>query len=336
MIKAHLKMNTENKDSLESALHYLEKRFGLEFPTYKSKEFIIKIEMAFSNSEFKSLEEYLLAISSDSLPPKEVDNLLSNITIGESYFFRHSDQLESIIDDILPTLDERMTYFSEPLRIWSAGCSRGEEPYTIAIKNDSNKGSLRHRVEIIGTDLNADVLKTAKKAKFKSWSLRDVPEYILARYFLREMDNYYLKDEIKKMVQFKRHNLADPIAHGPFGHDKEVDLVICRNVLIYFSKQQYKMALEKICEVLSPGGFLVLGPSESLFDFDLPLDQVKTGKTIAYRKRTKGVPSGGRGSVATLKTLKLKTAFRNKHKKDLQNYQNNQNPKKYNFLSPHF
>ncbi|WEG11269.1 protein-glutamate O-methyltransferase CheR [Pullulanibacillus sp. KACC 23026] len=214
----------------------------------------------------------------------EWDVLVELLTINESYFYREENQLNECCSIVLPQLKEINKY--RPIRIWSAACSTGEEPYTLSMLIHESGQILPGNVEIMATDINKKVLEKAKKGWYKDGSLafRRIPKHLLENYFTEEEGGYQIKPYIQKMVTFRHLNLLDDKKI-----DEEigkVDIILCRNVLIYFDQLMINKVIESLYRVLTPGGFLFLGHAESIKDSGLGLKKVNTHRTFYYRKET--------------------------------------------------
>jgi chemotaxis protein methyltransferase CheR len=194
------------------------------------------------------------------------------LLVHETYFFRHPDQLRLLAEVLLPRLlQDRLDASSRELRIWCAGCSSGEEVYTLAlllqtaIATSALPSTLAWNVTILGTDLSAQTLEQAQKGSYALLaglnSFRDVPEFArhhFAEIFSAAATTWYASTELRRLTRFQRHNLvSDPPAL------RDVDLVVCRNTLIYFDEPQSRAALTSLAAALRPQGALLLGPAES-------------------------------------------------------------------------
>jgi chemotaxis protein methyltransferase CheR len=210
---------------------------------------------------------------------EEFRHLVNAITINETYFFRAPGHLEVLEEHILP----EWLRTRHQIRIWSAGCSSGEEPYTLAIFL-RDRILPRHpyaRFEIIGTDINTNVLQQAQQGIYGDYAIRNVPPEYLQRYFVRQGDRYQVRDEIRKMVKFQMLNLADAVAMNAMRH---FDLIICANVLIYFDDNMKRRVVQSFYRSLVPGGYLFIGFSETLYGISQAFQPVRFGKAIVYRK----------------------------------------------------
>ncbi|SMP53539.1 chemotaxis protein methyltransferase CheR [Desulfonatronum zhilinae] len=200
--------------------------------------------------------------------PGEIDNLLDAITINVSRFFRDTLTFELIADQILPALAKaKMNRNEASLRIWSAGCARGEEPYSMAMltRELRNKEGWPEHVHCFATDIDPKALGAAGKAQYTSESLKNVKFRLLNKYFSRQGELFALNPEIREMVSFSQYDLLDKTRGVPpesvFGG---FDLVLCRNVLIYFNLHYQARIFERLHRALNPNGFLVLGMAEAL------------------------------------------------------------------------
>jgi chemotaxis protein methyltransferase CheR len=212
----------------------------------------------------RSFEEYYHFLRYDRKREEELTALIDNLTTNETYFFRENAQLHAFSEEILPDLRERLAN-RKSLRIWSAGCSTGEEPYTIAILLlESGDWWRDWQVEIIGSDINQRVLHTARKGVYKKGSHRATDPRMLAKYFtLDDKGDYRVIDRVKELVSFSYVNLLDPHKTSLIGG---MDVIFCRNVIIYFDREAKKKVIESFYHKLRDGGYLLLGHSESLIN----------------------------------------------------------------------
>jgi len=192
--------------------------------------------------------------------PSEFEQLLDALTINVSEFFRDSTVWSALQTKILPLiLMKNRASSDKKLRVWSAACADGEEPYTIAIiLREALSLGEKLNVEIMATDIDEDSLKRAREGTYSFERLRSVKQSVLRRYFTSP-DNrkFRISDEIKQMVTFKQHDLSAPPPSHSF------DIISCRNVMIYFSRDMQQRLLRSFYEALSPGGYLILGKVES-------------------------------------------------------------------------
>ncbi len=212
----------------------------------------------------------------------ELNTMIDIVTTNETYFYREKNQLDAFAEEILPELAQRNAG-KKRLRIWSAGCSTGEEPYTLAILcSESGLFDGAWEVDIIGTDISQRVLRTARKSVFSQSSFRATEENALQRYFSRTEDGKYALDEsIRNMVHFGHLNLMDEKMMGLI---RECDIIMCRNVIIYFDKNAKARVVNSFFRKLVPGGFLLMGHSESLMNITTVFKLKHLTKVMVYQK----------------------------------------------------
>ena len=203
--------------------------------------------------------------------------LLEELSVGETYFFREPDQLAFLRDTVLPGLAAR----DGGLRAWSAACATGEEAYTLAmLLGDAGCSGFR----VLGTDVVRGRLAAAERATYRRWSLRGVPDEAVGRWFRREGDRFRVRDAVRASVGFAPLNLAEPrrsyVAAGAWG----MDLVLCRNVLIYLDDAAIRHVAARLLESLAPDGWLFLGASDPPLADLAPCEVVRTGAGVAYRR----------------------------------------------------
>lgn len=195
---------------------------------------------------------------------QELHDIMDILTTNETYFFRESIQLKAFSDEVIPELIQIKTARgNRSLRIWSAGCSTGEEPYTIAMLLSTIPELKGWNVEIIGTDISQKVLQQARRAVYGKSSFRATAESDLQRFFHQQDDGYKVNDSIRELVTISHLNLFDVHRLSMLG---KVDLIFCRNVIIYFDQAAKKRVIESFHSALYDGGFLLLGHSESLMN----------------------------------------------------------------------
>ena len=257
---------------------------GIFFPDSKRYFIESRLKKRVEQLGFSSFREYVDFLRFSPYRGKELDILVGLITVNETYFFRDELQLKVIEEIILPELiNSKPRNGFRRLRIWSAGCSTGEEPYTIAmIFLEKIKPKFPDVVvEIIGTDINGSVLEVAKMGVYGNYSVRFVPENYLSKFFEIKGDEFYLKDEVKRLVHFERINLVDKFQMLGM---KGFDLVLLRNVLIYLDEGARREVVSLIYDSLNRGGYLMVGFSESLRNVTKAFKVVYFEKAVAYKK----------------------------------------------------
>jgi len=211
-----------------------------------------------------SFNDYYFYLKYDRNKNQELMDIMDVLTTNETYFFRESFQLKTFTDEIIPELIKvKSARGDRSLRIWSAGCSTGEEPYTIAILLNDIPELKGWNIEIIGTDISQKVLQHARRAVYGKSSFRVTEDQQLELFFNNQDDGYKVKDSIREKVTISHLNLLDTNRTVMLGR---MDLVFCRNVIIYFDQAAKKRVVESFYNVLHNGGFLLLGHSESLMN----------------------------------------------------------------------
>ncbi len=204
----------------------------------------------------------------------ELDQLIEAVRVGESRLFRHRSQIQAVADVVAPALRARN---KRAIRVWSAGCAAGEEPYTLAAVLTQALPGIA--VSIVGTDVSADALELARQGRYPAAKWNDIPEQWRDA-FTRDGDVVCVAPAIANLVRFERANLAAVLEASPRG----CDLVWCRNVLIYFTPVARKLVIDRLVGALAPGGFLFVGYSESLRDI-AELEAHRAGDAVYYSRR---------------------------------------------------
>ena len=206
--------------------------------------------------------------------------LLAEVTIGETYFFREPAQLHYIRRAVLPTFRECRSA-QKPLRVWSAGCATGEEPYTLAIM--LRESGWTTAATVLGTDISRPRLDAARRARYTRWSLRGVAEEAVDGYFIRRGAHFLLRPEMRALVDFRPLNLAEAGWPGEASGIGAMDVILCRNVLIYFDRVTVAQVASRLLGSLSEDGWLFLGASDPMLSDLVPCETVVTGAGLAYR-----------------------------------------------------
>ena len=231
-----------------------------------------------------TFEEYYRLISSATFAREELPSLFEVVTINETYFFRNPPQFEALEQVILPEiLKQKQAQGNKKLRIWSAASSSGEEAYTMSmlILERIKPQFPGFQFEIVGSDINTAVLEKARTGVFKEYSVRNMPEYYLNKYFQRDGDKFILSPEVRSQVKFICVNLYDtPTMRTMTGFD----VIFCCNVLIYFDTIAKQQVVADLYDALNKNGYLFIGYSESLHGVSKAFKLVHFPKTIAYKK----------------------------------------------------
>lgn len=228
------------------------RHFGLYLDGYKEHQLRRRIESLMQTIHVKSYDEYWQLLISN---PEQMQKFIDKITINVSEFFRNPEVFQKLEKEVLPDLIKK----KGALKVWSAACADGPEPYSVAMILKELSPALRHSIE--ATDVDEGALAAAKRGVYGSRAVQSVSPERLKRYFRREGDVFILSEEIKSMVIFRRHDLLN----DPYGSN--YDLILCRNVMIYFTAEAQDRLHRKFYQALSPGGVLVLGATESIFHY---------------------------------------------------------------------
>ncbi|HVK63096.1 MAG TPA: protein-glutamate O-methyltransferase CheR [Polyangium sp.] len=217
--------------------------------------------------------------------PIPLERLVEAVTVGETYFFREPMQIDALVRRVLP---ERALVGARgrKLRVLSAGCSSGEEPYTMAIAADVVTPELSPLLSITGLDLNGAAIEKARRARYSSWALRGASQPIRNRFFKKDGETFVLDPRIQSRVVFEEGNLLEALARLP---EATYDVIFCRNVLIYFSERALRRALAAFAQALLPGGYLFLGHSESLRGISDDFELVHENDAFYYRTKNPNV-----------------------------------------------
>lgn len=233
------------------------------FEAYKLPMLIRRIDNRILKTKSTSPQEYLLLLKESA---GEAKKLLNNFLINVSHFFRDPLVFEFIKERVLPELIAQIeTKGQKTFRIWSAGCAKGEEAYSLAILIDEycKKEDVQIEIDFFATDYDLTALECAKKGEYKLGSLDEVKFKHQSRYFIKSGDKYTIEPSIKSKIQFSQYNLLDKNSYAPtdsiFG---EFDLILCRNVLIYFNEESQNLIFDKLYKSLSENKLLVLGSAE--------------------------------------------------------------------------
>lgn len=237
---------------------------------------------------FDNFRDYYRFLLFGKEKEEELSEVIDVLTVNETYFFREAKQFKAFSDEICGEL-RKLNQETRRLRIWSAGCASGEEPYTVAmimleLQNEFNGWD----VEIIGSDINQRVLQSAKNGYFRKNSFRSIDDYYRRRYFSKDGDGYRIKDEVKRLVSFNSLNILDKKRAAVVG---PMDVIFCRNVLIYFNTSAKKSAIENFYQRLADGGYLLLGHAESLMNLSTSFALKHLKNDMVYQKPKRPIVS---------------------------------------------
>jgi chemotaxis protein methyltransferase CheR len=269
---------------------YLLDKIGLSFDEKRKKVLEKAIEKRSASIGLKSFRDYFRFLNSTISEEEELKKLILFLTIGESTFFRSPDQFKALRDTVLPELKNRLK--GSPIRIWSAGCSTGEEPYSIAIVARELQERLKCNVDILATDINSEYLEHAMQGVYDFKRLRyvdmDFGSGIINKYFRRDGRKYAITQLVKELVDFQFANLANE-SHFQKMRNGQFQVIFCRNVFIYFQRGLMSKVIDLFNRLLDDNGYLFLGFSETLMNISESFEAVQLGEAFIYRKLPKGV-----------------------------------------------
>jgi chemotaxis protein methyltransferase CheR len=245
-----------------------------------TKKYLIENRLAriLQNKNLNSYEDYLKVIKFCT-NGNELARLFDAVTTNETYFFREIEQLNVFIEEFLPKLLTQRNG-TNSVKIWSAACSSGEEPYSIAMMlQEKNPSNMKYSIH--ASDICESVLSSAKKGLYSSYSIRNVPPPYLNKYFNKKEQLFSLSPDIKNTVSFKKINLIDEKSVKLI---RGMDIIFCRNVLIYFDAKAKQKVVSHLYNALNPGGYLCIGSSESLHNVTRAFRPSVINKVIIYQK----------------------------------------------------
>ncbi|MCB9420337.1 MAG: tetratricopeptide repeat protein [Ardenticatenaceae bacterium] len=253
----------------------LQERSGIYFPLEKRATLARGLDEALRLSPCTNMDAYFNLLERSPSTHQEWDRLVSILTVGETYFFRNQGHFNALKQHILPEIIARRERFNRRLRIWSAGCATGEEPYSLAILLREMIPNLASwNVTILATDINREALSRAREGLYSTWSFRGVEKRLHDRYFSQVGNRYQINQEIKQMVNFEYLNLIEDYYPSLTNNTSGMDLIFCRNVTIYFSQEVTRQVVGQLYNCLVDGGWYIPGSSEP---------NLVTYKAFAYR-----------------------------------------------------
>jgi chemotaxis protein methyltransferase CheR len=277
-------------------LGLIEQQLGLRLTPQQAQALPLAVSHVLSKSGHATPGE-LYATLATTEDRTLMDLLGADLVIGETHFFRIAPQIEALRAAVLPAIMARRAG-TRRLSMWSAGCSTGEEAYTLAmLAREVLPASNPWHVQLFGTDLSYRAIAAAREALYSEWSFRETPEWVRTRWFTPEGARLRLNESIKRMVRFSELNLMDDAFPSPGAAGTGFDLILCRNVTIYFSHDTSQRLYRRFAEALSPGGWLILGPSDPVPNQPTWLEPVSIGGAIVWRRPTEPGPVEIRGTA---------------------------------------
>lgn len=274
------------KNDIEQFRNILTRHLGLQFEDEKLDylaDIMLQRMQSVGRARFESCSAYIAYLNASPKASAEWRALAEQLTVNETFFFRNSDNFLALAENVLPERI-RAKAQTKQLRILSAGCSSGEEPYSLAIMVREALPDLNDwDVKIVGIDINPAILLKAAQARYSEWSLRATSDDVRHHYFRANGADFVLAPEIQKMVSFEERNLVDedPL----FWKSLACDVVFCRNVLMYFTPEIARSVVGRISQALAPSGYLFLGHAETLRGITPDFHLCHTHDTFYYQQR---------------------------------------------------
>jgi len=255
-------VSLDSSDALQGFADFIAVKMGLSFPRERHPELAQKMATLAKDAGYDDLTAYLLLLMSPPLSKERMKLLAGALTVGETYFLRDPKSYRVFEEELLPAVISARRGKDKTIRIWSAGCSSGEEPYSLAILLNRALPDLADwKVTILASDINAQALERARRGIYSKWSFRNAPPWLM-EYFTREPDGKYgIVPRIREMVRFVQLNLADP-AGGGSALTTGMDFIFCRNVMLYFHAAQIEKSIARFHNSLNQEGWLFVGPTE--------------------------------------------------------------------------
>ncbi len=249
---------------LEKLSVFIGARIGLHFPEERRPDLVRGIKAAAKELGCPTPEACIEMLTASPLSREQVEILAACLTIGETYFFREPKSFEILEANVLPELLRRRRQ-EKRLRIWSAGCATGEEPYSLAMLLTRMIPDLKNwKLTILATDINTEFLRKAARGIYGPWSFRETPAWAKERYFRKKAEGRYeILPQLREMVTFSYHNLAEGTGPSLATDTRAMDLILCRNVLMYFAAATQVRVIDKFYRSLVAGGWLIVSPCEA-------------------------------------------------------------------------
>jgi chemotaxis protein methyltransferase CheR len=272
-----------SRESFQRFSSFIHSHFGIKMPEAKKTMLESRLLKRLKKLGMESFDEYGDYVFSSEGMKKELMHMVDVVTTNKTEFFREPDQFDFLTGRALIELHDQFGIGqSRPLSVWSAGCSTGEEPYTLAmVISEFAKNFGNYRYSILGTDISRWAIDAAIRGIYRTDRAEPIPAGMKRKYLMRsrsrDRDLVRIIPELRAKIRFRCLNLMD----GDFGMDDSFDLIFCRNVIIYFDKPTQRVLIHKLYDHLIQGGYLFLGHSETLYGFDVPLTQVSP---MIYRK----------------------------------------------------
>ena len=275
-----------SNNSLSSVSEFISSLIGLHFKESRWNDLKYGIKSASREFGFSDVEAFINWLPSSTLGRKHIEILASHLTIGETWFFREQDTFRVLEERVLSELITSRYSNQKRLRIWSAGCSTGEEAYSIAILLNKMMADISEwNITILATDINPKFLSKASEGTYTDWPFRGAPSWVRENYFRQKGHGLHeIRPSIKKMVTFSYLNLVEDVYPSLLNHTNAIDIIFCRNVLMYLSPQIANKVIRGLNNSLIKGGWLFLSPTDAIRPLPEDLVPVRCPGTTTYRK----------------------------------------------------
>jgi chemotaxis protein methyltransferase CheR len=274
-------------DSLYLSLKaYVIQTTGLNYYSDKDDDLVRRICRRLSSLGLHDCASYLEVLRDPVRGRSELDELIAEITIGETYFFRHQEHFDALRDIVLPELLIRNQH-KRSLRIWCAGCADGPEVYSLAIllQREMSHKLADWDVSILGTDINQRSLARAREGRFEEWALRATSDDLRQECFIKEGISWRIAPKYRRWTSFRYHNLVEDPAPSPVNNITAFDLIVCRNVTIYFGPEMTRQMIQRFHECLVEDAWLLVGPTEPNMTFFTSFCAVNAPGVTLYQKK---------------------------------------------------
>ncbi|WP_346356046.1 CheR family methyltransferase [Azotosporobacter soli] len=249
---------------LEQISSFIEKELGLYFPPERSCDLERGMAACAADFGFADAEACVRWLLSTEPTKEQLEKMAVHLTVGETFFFRDRELFAALEEQFFPELIKRKREKDKTIRIWSAGCSSGEEPYSLAILLDRLLPDIADwKIMVLASDINPAALAKAEGARYNEWSFRDTPSWVKKDYFDKVKHEFTLQEKIKRLVSFFALNLAQTDYAGVDSRIAELDLIFCRNVLMYFSRERSLKVVKKLYGCTAQYGWIVMNPLEA-------------------------------------------------------------------------
>jgi chemotaxis protein methyltransferase CheR len=263
-------------------------RIGLNFSESRKQDLLRAVRVLAREHGQEDAEAFLQSLAASFPTERQMEILTAHLTVGETYFFREIKSLDAFRNHVIPELIRQRAGRGQKLRIWIAGCSTGEEAYTIAIILSELISKLdAWDIDILATDINAAALEKARQGVYTEWSFRGMPELLRERYFEPQGGKTFaIRSRFKDMVCFARHNLVIDAYPSLQNNTNAMDVIFCRNVLMYFLPELVQKVIVRFCNCLVEGAWLIVAPSETFMLSASEFSPVPFEGATLYRKES--------------------------------------------------